>query len=302
MLYLAKEKIQWHPAFASALQLEFKEYKDILTYTIEKELTQEPLKIDVVIVKKEKNVEIDKAIGRILRKYNIFEYKSPTDYLSIDDYYKVKAYAYLYKVIEKGENSIDIDEMTITLTSTRYPKKLMNYLEEKKIIVEKVQKGIYYIKGTSIDTQILVIKEMQEEDTRYLALLQQQHENQRVLRNWMIEYLSHGKDPLYEVIMSVLEKNNLDEIMEVFKQMGIPKISKENEAFLLNAIKELKIDERLKKEGMREGIKEGIKEGIEERNYQIARKMLMRGTDIDSVIDITELTREEVERLIKEMQ
>ena len=84
--------------------------------------------------------------------------------------------------------------------------------------------------------------------------------------------------------------------------MGIPKISKENEAFLLNAIKELKIDERLKKEGMREGIKEGIKEGIEERNYQIARKMLMRGTDIDSVIDITELTREEVERLIKEMQ
>ena len=110
----------------------------------------------------------------------------------------------------------------------------------------------------------------------------------------MIEYLSHGKDPLYEVIMSVLGKNNLNEIMEVFKQMGIPKISKENEAFLLNAIKELKIDERLKKEG--------IKEGIEERNYQIARKMLMKGTDIESVIDITELTREEVEQLIKEIQ
>lgn len=94
--------------------------------------------------------------------------------------------------------------------------------------------------------------------------------------------------------MSVLGKNNLNEIMEVFKQMGIPKISKENEAFLLNAIKELKIDERLKKEG--------IKEGIQERNYQIARKMLMKGTDIESVIDITELTREEVEQLIREIQ
>ena len=55
--------------------------------------------------------------------------------------------------------------------------------------------------------------------------------------------------------MSVLGKNNLNEIMEVFKQMGIPKISKENEAFLLNAIKELKIDERLKKEGIKEGVK-----------------------------------------------
>ena len=29
------------------------------------------------------------------------EYKSPTDYFSIDDYYKVRAYAYLYKVLAK---------------------------------------------------------------------------------------------------------------------------------------------------------------------------------------------------------
>lgn len=56
------------------------------------ELTQEPLKIDVVIVKKLTDIEIERPIGKLLRKYNIFEYKSPIDYLPIDDFYKVKAY------------------------------------------------------------------------------------------------------------------------------------------------------------------------------------------------------------------
>jgi len=176
------------------------------------------------------------------------------------------------------------------LQSTRYSQKLMKYFEQKNILVEKIKDGIYYVKGTSLDTQILVIKEMQEEDTKYLALLQQQHENQRLLREWMIEYLKNGKDPLYQVIMNVLEQNNLDEIVEVLRSMGVAKISKENEEFLLTAIKELKIDERLKEEGIKEGIKEGA--------YNIAKKLLMKGTDIESVMDITELTREEVEHLI----
>jgi len=184
------------------------------------------------------------------------------------------------------------------LQSTRYPQKLMKYFEQKNILVEKIKDGIYYVKGTSLDTQILVIKEMQEEDTKYLALLQQQHENQRLLREWMIEYLKNGKDPLYQVIMNVLEQNNLDEIVEVLRSMGVAKISKENEEFLLTAIKELKIDERLKEEGIKEGLKEGIKEGIKEGAYNIAKKLLMKGTDIESVMDITELTREEVEHLI----
>lgn len=125
---MSKEKIQWHPAFAAALQLEFKDYKDYLEYSIEHELTQEPLKIDVVVVKKLHEIRVDKVIGKFFRKHNIFEYKSPKDYISTDDFYKVKAYAYLYKVISNKTNSIDIKDITITLTSLRYPEKLIKHL------------------------------------------------------------------------------------------------------------------------------------------------------------------------------
>ena len=47
---------------------------------------------------------IQKNIGRIFRQYNIVEYKSPDDYLSIDDFYKVYAYCCLYKSIGDNQN------------------------------------------------------------------------------------------------------------------------------------------------------------------------------------------------------
>ncbi|MDR0871387.1 MAG: hypothetical protein LBN39_11405 [Planctomycetaceae bacterium] len=52
--------IQWHPAFFEAIQLELEEYRDVLIFNIEYDLTAAPLKIDVVIIKKRKNVVIKK--------------------------------------------------------------------------------------------------------------------------------------------------------------------------------------------------------------------------------------------------
>lgn len=57
---MVKEKIKWHPAFAAAIQLEFKEYKKYLEFSVEHQLTDEPLKIDIVIIKKLEDIEIDK--------------------------------------------------------------------------------------------------------------------------------------------------------------------------------------------------------------------------------------------------
>ena len=50
----------------------------------------------MVVIKKLDNIEISKTIGKIFRKYNVIESKSPTDYFSIDDYYKD------YKIITKN--------------------------------------------------------------------------------------------------------------------------------------------------------------------------------------------------------
>ena len=53
--------------------------------------------IDILIIKNETKHKVKKNIGRIFRKHNIIEYKSPDDYLSIDDFYKVCGYTYFYK-------------------------------------------------------------------------------------------------------------------------------------------------------------------------------------------------------------
>ncbi|MCH3964283.1 MAG: hypothetical protein LKE46_08380 [Clostridium sp.] len=199
---MGKGKIKWHPAFAAAVQLELKEYRKYLEFVTEYQLTQEPLRIDILVVKKLKDIEIDKSIGRIFRKYNIFEYKSPTDYISIDDYYKVKAYAYLYKSLTEGTNRINIDEITITLTSNKYPEKLMDYLKGRQqgVSIENPYNGIYYIRNTDIETQIVISRELDNSEIRYINLLQVEHDDKNLVENWMREYIRNIKDPLYAVI------------------------------------------------------------------------------------------------------
>lgn len=81
--------LQWHPAFYADIQIELEEEAGLLVFENEHQLGTKPKEIDVLIVKKEAEVPIRKNIGRIFRKHNIVEYKSPTDYLSIDDFYKV---------------------------------------------------------------------------------------------------------------------------------------------------------------------------------------------------------------------
>lgn len=51
-------KTQWHPAFCSAMRLEFREYAEYLEYINEFNLTRKPLQIDLLIIKKKKNMRI----------------------------------------------------------------------------------------------------------------------------------------------------------------------------------------------------------------------------------------------------
>ena len=124
------ELLQWHPAFYAGLQIELQEDKDNLIFENEHQLSAKPMEIDVLIVKKEKTLPVKKNIGRIFRMHNIIEYKSPTDYLSIDDFYKVYGYACFYKADTGNSNEILIDEITITFVSYKYPIKLINHLKK----------------------------------------------------------------------------------------------------------------------------------------------------------------------------
>ena len=79
-----KKLLQWHLAFYAGLQIEFAEESEKLIFENEHQLSKKPMEIDVLIIKKKAEEQIRKNIGRIFRKHNIIEYKSPEDYLSID--------------------------------------------------------------------------------------------------------------------------------------------------------------------------------------------------------------------------
>ncbi|MDR0653411.1 MAG: hypothetical protein LBG12_08925 [Synergistaceae bacterium] len=74
-----EEKIQWHPAFYEAIQAELVEYRDVLHFEAEHQLTTEPLRIDVLIIRKQPDAVIRKNIAAIFRTINICEFKSPDD-------------------------------------------------------------------------------------------------------------------------------------------------------------------------------------------------------------------------------
>ena len=92
-------KLQWHPAFCAAARLEFNEDMEKLEFYSEYNLSRKPLQIDMLIVEKNRNVRLRNQIGHIFRQNNIIEYKCPGDVMSIDDFYKVVAYACMYKAL-----------------------------------------------------------------------------------------------------------------------------------------------------------------------------------------------------------
>ena len=170
---MSKElKTQWHPAFVSAMQLELKEDAQYLNFTSEYNLNTKPLEVDLLIVKKEKDVELKNEIGKIFRKHNIVEYKSPDDSMNLNTYMKVIAYACLYKAYEERVDDISLDEITITMVRERKPEKLFQWFENNGYQVEEVFKGIYYvIQETSFITQIIVSKQLSKENQKWLTLL-----------------------------------------------------------------------------------------------------------------------------------
>ena len=156
------EKIQWHPAFAGAIELEFRDDHRYVIIQQEYNLSKEPIRIDLLISRTDgSSRRFGNEIGHIMKTYNIIEYKSPEDSLNIDDYYKTIGYAGLYKGMGEYVNKIPAREVTVSMFCTRKPVKMFNMLKEDGAIIEPKYPGIYYITGNTLfPVQIVVAKEL----------------------------------------------------------------------------------------------------------------------------------------------
>ena len=108
-----EEKKQWHMGFYGAIELEFRDDKDVLEFDREHELSKQALSMDMLIVKKSSGYILHNSIGKLFRQYNIVEYKSPYDLLGIDQFYKGLSYACLYKSLGEYANEISSNEITL---------------------------------------------------------------------------------------------------------------------------------------------------------------------------------------------
>ena len=219
-----KPNIAWHPAFVEAIQLELEDYRENLEFIPEFPLTAEPLKIDCVVIKKKKDVIIKKNIAAIFREINLLEYKSPGDYISVEDFYKVYGYACLYASFRK----IHVANMTISFVESRYPKKLLAHLKRiRKFAVEKTSPGIYTVTGDILPIQII--------DSRKLSAGE----------NLWLKYLSNELDPLTLIQVSN-EAARKDKLTETQRAQSARRRELANKAVLVPMETDLVLCELLK--------------------------------------------------------
>ena len=170
----AKEttNIKWHPAFCSATEFEFRKNKDVLQFLREYQLSKEPLAMDLLIVEKLANVVLENEIGKIFRRYNVIEYKSPDDSLNIDDFYKTIGYAALFKGTASKVNFYAYNEITVSLFVETVPQKLMQQLSSMGMVLEEKFSGIFYVYGNTLfPTQIIVTDKMDSQHHAALKVL-----------------------------------------------------------------------------------------------------------------------------------
>ena len=278
-------KVQWHPAFDAALQIELGDEAKYLTFEPEHLLSKKPMQIDV-LVKNEKNIKITKNIGRIFRQHNIVEYKSPEDYLNIDDFYKVYGYTCIYKTEVEKVNQIPAEELTITLVGYRYPREMLKNLKnERNISVESVENGIYYLHGDAIPIQLIVVPELSIGNNYWLNKLRNDLKSGGEIKLFMKEYEKNKDSKLFQALADTVMRANWKEAEEERKNMS--DVLKEIFAKEFEEYMEEGMQKGMQK-GMEAGIEKGMEEGRQKGKIELLIKKYKKGYTAEEAADALE--------------
>lgn len=163
---------QWHPAFCSAIRLEFRNDRDKLTFVTEHSLSSKPLTMDMLIVLKQPGAKLENPLGNIFRGFNIFEFKSPGDHMGVKAYYELMSYAYRLMMIGFDGRDVERDNLTLSLLRREKPEALICSLESSGMTISPQGGGIYRVEGHMyFPLQIIVTKEMSAEAHLWLSSL-----------------------------------------------------------------------------------------------------------------------------------
>lgn len=281
------KKVQWHPAFYSAMHLELRENKDDLEFTEELILNTLPLRVDMLVVKKKIPCEIKNEIGRIFQTHNLLEYKSPEDTLDYDVFLKGIAYAYLYKSKETHVDEIMLKEVTLTFIRESKPSKLFKKLLKEKFRIEEKWAGIYYIiKEGNIRIQIVVTRELSRENHIWLNSLSARMNEQNI------------KELVYttQALRRLDEKAQADSLWEV-----VATVNKEELEKVREDEKMCKALAEIMKPEIDEAFNDGFNNGQQESKILVFRNMIKDGVSQEKAQMYAEISDELVKQVLAEI-
>lgn len=297
-----KKLLQWHAAFFADIQIELAEEAKYLEFENEHTLGTKPMQLDVLIIKKDSNRKIRKNIGRIFRGHNIVEYKSPTDTLSVDDFFKVYGYACFYKADTRKTDEIKSNDLTLTFVCHSYPRKLCTFLKEVlHRTVTKEEAGLYYISDPVFPIQLLVQKQLSKDENLWLASLTNELCNKEEIDHLLEDYQEHENENLYRSVMNMIVTANrkrfevdtmceaLDEIIEFHVQKRTEERLKEREKSL-----EAKVEARIEAR-----IEAKVQEGRLEERLEMLRSLVRDGLlSLAEAAKRAEMTEEKMQELL----
>jgi len=225
----------------------------------------------MLVIKKSKDLKIEKNLGKIFKEHNILEYKSPSDNLALSDYSKVKGYAYLYCAFE----NITPQQVTITFIVPELTAVLRSYLTNVEgFDITVVDDGICYVDDKSFSVQVIEQKKLSVDKNLFVGTLNKSVtavDMNKLLNEVHQRGIALKNNPFIEVVA----KANLDIVEEV-----------------INMQTELTFDEFITEWGVKRGMVDNV-----QRMKEIAKKMLNIGEPLEKIALITDLDIATIESL-----
>ncbi|MDE6737563.1 MAG: hypothetical protein K2K07_00510 [Lachnospiraceae bacterium] len=207
-----RHRVSWHEAAACAIEIELRDYADMLQFLTEYILGRNSYRIDLLVIRKLSDCTIPKNIARIFRTYNIFELKGIHSSLTPNAYYKTIGYAGILidQLSNAGSERYTSLDVSIAFLTFRYPRKLMKHLTvERHLTVEKTSKGVYHISIETFDIQIIVTHELPPEDNLYLCCLTNDLKDRDLINRLTDDYTRHQGQDVYRKYMDQLTTANM---------------------------------------------------------------------------------------------
>jgi hypothetical protein len=304
-----KELTPFHNAAFDVFCHRLRKYQESgdVTLTDECQLSRGPLKIDVVIVKKNSGIVLELSWAKFFRRHNIIEYKSPVDDLpTVAVFDKLIGYARIYA----SQNNVKITDVTATLVCAKEPLALFEALEaEYGYEILRKGDGIYYImqKGVTAE-KTLAIQIVVETGELMLAALDREIAADVGTQEKVTEFIiNEGLDD--ESRLSYWFKapppehlNNVTERME--------NMDRERKEAWMNLMKRTGFADYFMQEGVQKGVQEGVQKGVMEgiqkgeqkgRQEQLQQdivSMHQEGLGIEAIARVTKLSEKEVNAIL----